>query len=139
MQAGAHTYAIPNAFALAVAGPLGPAQPAGDTHPEPVAERDRRPQRRALVPSPLQSVPSAAFEDAQVIPSVAFEDAQVFPSPACGGGSGWGLVESGRWRKRRLPGNPRGRDQNLPPPLPVSVGKRGSSGPPPTEESPASR
>src|SRR5947207_15735460 len=48
MQAGAHALAIPNAFALAVARPLRPAQPAGDAHPEPVAERDCRPQRCAL-------------------------------------------------------------------------------------------
>src|SRR5207249_2387721 len=61
MQASAHTHAIPNTFALAVAGPLGPAEPAGDAHPEPVAERDRRPQRRALVSPPPPSVSLRRF------------------------------------------------------------------------------
>lgn len=58
MQAGAHTHAVPNTLAVAVAGPLHRAQPAGDTHPEPVAERDRRTQR-PLDPSPM-AIPGLA-------------------------------------------------------------------------------
>ena len=61
MQAGAHALAIPNAFALAVARPLRPAQPAGDAHPEPVAERDRRPQRRALNAFPPSRHPTSSL------------------------------------------------------------------------------
>src|SRR5207245_5755028 len=53
MQAGAHSLAIP--VSVAVAGPLDPPQPAGDTHSdsEPIAERDRRTRRHALIPPPL--------------------------------------------------------------------------------------
>src|SRR5438552_10257027 len=61
MQTGTDALAIPNAYALAVARPLRPAQPAGDAHPEPVAERDRRPQRRALVSPPPPSVSLRRF------------------------------------------------------------------------------
>ena len=48
MQAGAHALAHTKAFADAVAGPFDPAQPAGDTYSEPLAERNRRTRRHAL-------------------------------------------------------------------------------------------